>query len=81
MAIRIFTWKNKFIRKKRSTKPNGHGTMFNNADKHYTYWFRRSDRNNNKLYTKLYTKGFITEEELENNVPRQHRHSATWEYW
>lgn len=81
MAIYFNNWKDKFKRKKRSTKPNGHGTILYNADKHYCHWFHRSDRAKSDNLIKQYQHGCITEEELESKLPRNHKHTATWNYW
>lgn len=81
MAIRFFEWKDRFKRKKRSTKPNGHGTTMYPAPRSYYYWYNRTDRNKSRILTRLLKKGKITEDDMERDIPRRHRHRASWDYW
>jgi len=70
---KIYAWKYKFIRKKRS-KVNFMG----NAPKHYCKFWWAEHRAREKNEIERFLKG-VDEGEL--NFPYHHRHQAGWMYW
>ena len=81
MAIRFFEWSSKHKRKKRSRKPNGHGTMFYNAPKEYSHFYIRKDRSKEGILMRMFKNGKIDDDSLEDNLPRDHKNGATWDFW
>ena len=81
MAIRFFTWTTKHKRKKRSTKPHGHGTIYYGAPTDYCRMYNKKDRCKSNLLMRLFRKDIIDYDNLNKLLPMQHRHSANWYYW
>lgn len=81
MAIKFYSWKDKFKRKKRSHHPHGHGTTFYPATKFYRKPYNRAHRHTSNQLTSTFKKNFISLETLLKKLPRQHKHSASWDSW